>query len=177
MLVARPFGIVGELIAVMVASAPIVAFRGAGLVVLERQLLYKRIATAETVETIVYYTWTIITVAIGWGLWGLATATAARAVVGTVCVVALSPTRVVRPRFNLRRMRAMLAIGVRVQAVDVVVSLRDQVLVLGAAAIGSVSIVAYWGLVLRALQAPGIALCVAHAGVLPGDVANAVCWR
>src|SRR5204862_4415973 len=62
-----PFGVVGELIAVMVASAPISAFRGAGTVVLERRLLYKRLATAETAETIVYYAWTIVTVVIGWG--------------------------------------------------------------------------------------------------------------
>ena len=151
-----PFGLVGQLTLVMVASAPISAFRGAGAVVLERQLLYKRIATAETAEMIVYYGWTIVTVAIGWGLWGLATATVARAIVGTAFVVALSPTGIVWPRFDRRRIRAMLGIGVRVQAVDFVVSLRDQVLVLGTAAVGSVSIVAYWGLVLRALQAPGM---------------------
>ena len=157
-LAALPFGVVGELIVVMVASAPIVAFRGAGLVVLERQLLYKRIATAETAEAIVYYAWTIVTVAIGWGLWGLATATVARSIVGTAFVVALSPTGIVRPRFDRRRIRAMFGIGVRVQAVDVVVSLRDQILVLGTAAVASVSVVAYWGLVLRALQAPGMLL-------------------
>ena len=52
----------------------------------------------------------------------------------------------------------MLGIGVRVQAVDFVVSLRDQILVLGTAAVGSVSIVAYWGLVLRVLQAPAMLL-------------------
>jgi O-antigen/teichoic acid export membrane protein len=157
-LVALPFGLVGELIAVMVASVPILAFRGAGLVVLERQLLYKRIATAETAETIVYYAWTIVTVAVGWGLWGLATATVVRTIVGTVFIVALSPTGIVGPRFDRRRIRAMIGIGVRVQAVDVTVSLRDQILVLGTAAVGSVSVVAYWGLVLRALQAPGMLL-------------------
>ena len=48
----------------------------------------------------------------------------------------------------------MLEIGLRVQAVDFVVAFRDQILVLGTAAIGSVSIVAYWSLILRALQAP-----------------------
>ncbi len=153
-LATRPFGLVGQLTAVMVVSAPIVAFRGAGLVVLERQLLYKRIATAETAEMVVYYAWTIGTVAIGWGLWGLATATVARAIVGTGFIVALTPTGFVWPRFDRRRIRSMLGIGVRVQAVDFVALLRDQILVLGTAAIGSVSIVAYWGLVLRALQAP-----------------------
>ena len=153
-LATRPFGLVGQLTAVMVVSAPIIAFRGAGLVVLERQLLYKRIATAETAETVVYYVWTVVTVAIGWGLWGLATATVARAIVGTALVVALTPTGIVWPRYDRRRIRAMLGIGLRVQAVDFVVAVRDQILVLGTAAIGSVSIVAYWGLILRALQAP-----------------------
>ncbi len=153
-LATRPFGLIGQLTAVMVVSAPIIAFRGAGLVVLERQLLYKRIATAETAEMLVYYAWTIVTVAIGWGLWGLATATVARSIVGTAFIVALAPTGVVWPRYDRRRIRAMLGIGVRVQAVDFVELLRDQILVLGTAAIGSVSIVAYWSLVLRALQAP-----------------------
>jgi O-antigen/teichoic acid export membrane protein len=49
-----PFGLVGQLTAVMVLSAPIVAFGGAGLVVLERQLLYNRISTAETAQMVVY---------------------------------------------------------------------------------------------------------------------------
>ena len=103
---------------------------------------------------VVYYAWTIVTVAIGWGLWGLATATVARSIVGTAFIVALAPTGVVWPRYDRRRIRAMLGIGLRVQAVDFVAALRDQILVLGTAAIGSVSIVAYWSLVLRALQAP-----------------------
>ncbi len=157
-LVTLPLGLVGQLTAVMVASAPITAFRGAALVVLERQLLYKRIATAETAETVVYFVWTVVTVAVGWGLWGLATATVARSIVGTAFIVRLAPTGIVWPRYDRRRIRALLGIGVRVQAVDFVVALRDQVLVIGTAVIGSVSIVAYWGLVLRALQAPGLLL-------------------
>jgi O-antigen/teichoic acid export membrane protein len=153
-LATQPFGLVGQLTAVMVLSAPIIGFRGAALIVLERQLLYKRIATAETAELLIFYIWTIGTVAAGWGLWGLATATVARAVVGTAVTVSVAPTGVVWPRFDRRRIRAMLGIGARVQAVDFVALIRDQILVLGTAAIGSVSIVAYWGLVLRALQAP-----------------------
>ena len=153
-LATRPFGLVGQLTAVMVVSAPIIAFRGAGLVVLERQLLYKRIATAETAEMVVYYVWTVVTVVIGWGLWGLATATVARAIAGTALIVGLTPMGVIWPRFDRPRIRALLGIGLRVQAVDFVFALRDQILVLGAAAFGSVSIVAYWGLILRALQAP-----------------------
>ena len=154
-LVTRPFGLVGQLTAVMVADRPNRRlWRRCCGVVLERQLLYKRIATVETAQMVVYYAWTVVTVAIGWGLWGLATATVARAIVGTALNVALAPTGVVWPRYDRRRIRTMLEIGLRVQAVEFVVALRDQTLVLGTAAIGSVSIVAYWSLVLRALQAP-----------------------
>ena len=153
-----PFGLVGRLTAVMVAAAPITAFRGAGAIVLERQLLYRRLATAETVEMMVYSAWTIVTVAIGWGVWGLATATVVRSLVGTALIVALAPIGVVWPRYDRQRIRAILGIGVRVQAGDFVTALRDQILVLGTAAVGSVSIVAYWSIVVRALQAPGMLL-------------------
>lgn len=157
-LVTLPFGLVGQLTAVMVASAPITAFRGAGAVVLERQLLYKRLATAETAEMLVYYTWTIVTVAIGWGVWGLATATVVRSMVGTACIVGFAPVGVVWPRYDLHRIRGLLGMGLRVQAVEFATALRDQMLVLGAAALGSVSVVAYWSLVLRVLQAPSMLL-------------------
>ena len=52
-----PFGRVGEITAVMVAVTPISAFRGAGVVTIERQLLYRKLATAETSELLVYYGW------------------------------------------------------------------------------------------------------------------------
>jgi O-antigen/teichoic acid export membrane protein/SAM-dependent methyltransferase len=151
---ALPLGLAGQLIAVMVMTAPITAFRGAAAVTMERQLLYKRLTSAETAETIVYYAWTIVTVAVGWGLWGLATATVARSIVGTTCLLVLSPTGIVWPRYDWARMRGLLGIGIRVQAIDFIIATRDQILVLGAAFVGSVSIVAYWGLVMRVLQAP-----------------------
>jgi O-antigen/teichoic acid export membrane protein len=156
--VALPFGPVGALIAIMIAGLPFSAFRGAGLIVLERQLLYKRLSTAETAESVAYYGWTIVAVAIGWGVWGLATAIFVRSLVGAAFIVALSPAGLVWPRFDRGRMRAIVGIGSRVQASEFVAALRDQIVVLGAAAVGSVSTVAYWGIVLRALQAPGMLL-------------------
>ena len=150
----EPFGLIGHLTAVMVLSALVTAVAGASAVVLERQLLYKPIAVADTAAIVTFYGWTVVTVALGWGLWGLATATLARAVVWTAAILTLAPTRIVLPRFDRRRIRAMLDMGLRVQAVELVTALRDQFLVLGTAAIGSISIVAYWSLVLRALQAP-----------------------
>ena len=149
-----PFGRVGEITAVMVAVTPISAFRGAGVVTIERQLLYRKLATAETSELLVYYGWSVATVALGWGLWGLATAVVVRTLVGTAVIVWLAPTRFIWPSFERARARALLGIGGRVQAVEVVSALKDQVLITGAAALGGLSVVAYYNVVLRVLQAP-----------------------
>jgi O-antigen/teichoic acid export membrane protein len=155
-MITAPFGIVGEITAVMVLVSPITAFRGAGVVVLERSLVYQKLASAEMAELVVYYIWTVVTVILGWGVWGLATAVVARSIVGTTLIVFLAPTGIVWPRFDRRRTRALLGIGMRVQAVEVVAATRDQVLVLATASIGGVNIVAFWSIVLRILQAPGM---------------------
>ena len=157
-LAALPLGTLGEVTAVMVAAAPIAAFRGPGAVVLERDLQYRKLTTAETAEMFAYYGWTIVTVFIGWGIWGLATATVVRALVGTTLIVALAPGGIVWPRYNHQRARALLGIGVRVQAVEFVAALRDQVILLVTAVVGSLSIVAYWSVVLRLLFAPQMLL-------------------
>ena len=153
-----PFGLIGRVTLVMVAAAPITAFKGAGVVTLERELKYRQLAKAETAEMFAYYSWTVATVAIGWGVWGLASATVVRAIVGASCIVALTPGGVIWPRFERARARSLLGIGVRVQAVEVIGAVRDQIVTLGTAAIGGLSVVAYWNVLLRVLQAPGMLL-------------------
>ena len=153
-----PFGQLGRVTAVMLTVAPVIAFRGAGLVAIERRLLYKKLATAETSELVVYYAWTIAAVAAGWGVWGLATATVARSLVGTAIIVWLAPTRFVWPRFERARARALLGLGVRVQAVELLSAVRDQVLMGVTAAIGGLAVVAYYNVILRAIQVPGLLL-------------------
>ena len=157
-LAALPFGRVGQVTAVMVAVAPITAFRGAGIVVIERQLLYRKLATAETSELFVYYAWTVGTVLLGWGVWGLATATVIRSLVGTVMIVWLAPTPFLWPRFERARSRALLGMGVRIQAVELLSAVRDQVLVTAAAALGGLAVVAYYNVIVRVLQVPGLLL-------------------
>ena len=149
-----PFGRVGEITAVMVAVTPISAFRGAGVVTIERQLLYRKLATAETFELLVYYVWSVAAVWVGWGVWGLATAVVARTIVGTAVIIWLAPTRFIWPSFERARARALLGMGGRVQAVEVVSALKDQVLITGTAALGGLAVVAYYNVVLRVLQAP-----------------------
>jgi O-antigen/teichoic acid export membrane protein len=105
---ALAFGEVGRVTAVMLLALPIVAFRTPAVVLLERQLRYRAITLTDTADTLTYYAWGLATLALGWGVWGIATAMIARALAGTFVIVALAPRRVIAPRFSWSRSRHML---------------------------------------------------------------------
>ena len=81
-----------------------------------------------------------------------------RSLVGTVVIVWLAPTPFLWPRFERARARALLGMGMRVQAVELLSAVRDQVLVIGAAALGGLVVVAYYNVIVRVLQVPGLLL-------------------
>src|SRR5207248_929994 len=62
---AAPFGHDGLVVAAMVASLPILALRTPSVIVLERDLQYRVIATADVVEALAYYLWALGAVAAG----------------------------------------------------------------------------------------------------------------
>jgi O-antigen/teichoic acid export membrane protein len=157
-LIASPFGTTGGVIAIMAVSLPIMAFRTPGLIKLERQLSYRPLMVVEVVETTAYYGWAITSVALGAGVWGLASGAIARAVVGSVIMVTVSGTGVVRPRMHWDRLKRLLGFGLRYQAVGVVDFGRSQGLNVGIAALGSLSTLGLWTLGLRVLQVPGLLL-------------------
>ena len=69
--------------AIMVIALPLTAIRAPAVVMLERQLRYKPFALVDFIETIVYYVWAIALISVGWGVWGLASASGIRALVGS----------------------------------------------------------------------------------------------
>ena len=138
----------------MVWSLPITAFRVPSAAVLERRLAYSRIVTAEVIEVLCFQAWTIVTVLIGWGVWGLASAVICRAVVGTIAMVVLSKERYIRPRFDLERAKRLLGFGLRVQGVELIFACRDQGINISAAALGGLSVLGLWSMAYRALQFP-----------------------
>jgi polysaccharide transporter, PST family len=153
-LVTLPFGEVGRLTALMVWAIPLAAFEVPASVVLERELAYGRIVAADVVEYLSYQGWTICTIVIGWGVWGLASATIFRAVVGAVAIMALSPVKLVRPRFARERARRLLRLGLRIQAVELVDAIALQGINSGTAALGGLSTLGLWTMAYRALQVP-----------------------
>lgn len=147
-------GGIGEVTAVMVVSLPVIALRVPALITLERDLAFGPIAIVEAVEVGVYYVWAIATVVAGFGVWGLATASVVKAVTGTSLLVSRSPRGALKPLFSLRRIRPLLAFGLRFQAVTLAHTIRDQGVNLGTTAIAGPAMLGLWTLASRVLQLP-----------------------
>lgn len=163
-----PFGEIGQVTALMLITLPFTAIRSPGTIILERQLNYKPLALIEVVETIAYYAWAIVTVRIGWGVWGLASATIVRALVGSVAFLAMVPAARLLPIPSWTRVRVLLGFGFRYQAVGVTILLRDQGINAVVAAVAGVSALGVWSIALRILQVPLLFLASLWRVSFPG---------
>jgi O-antigen/teichoic acid export membrane protein len=155
--VALSFGAAGAVPALMLVALPLETLRVPGVIVLERELDYRRVACADIVEAVVQYGWAIGAVAVGWGVWGLASAAVVRTLAGSVTMTWLAPCGLVRPRLSWREVRPLLGFGVRIQGANLVMIAREAALNAGIAAIGGVAALGVWALAVRVMQVPMIA--------------------
>jgi O-antigen/teichoic acid export membrane protein len=151
---ATPFGLVGWITAVMVASTPLIALQLPGRILLERALLFRRLVVVEVSEAVCYFAWAIGTVLAGFGVWGLATATVVRAAAGAAAMAWACPEGLVRPRLSFRLIKPLLGFGLRFQAVDATWLLRDLTLNAAVASFCGVSSLGLWTLAKRIMEAP-----------------------
>jgi O-antigen/teichoic acid export membrane protein len=149
-----PFGEVGRVTGVMLLSLPFTALRAPPMILLERHLSYRPIAVAEVTENIVYYGWAVASVLIGFGVWGLASATVARAAVGSIALLILAPAGLVAPLASWGKLRGLFGFGLRYQAVGVAGLARDQAVNAGTAAIAGVAVLGLWSVAYSVLQVP-----------------------
>ncbi|WRZ94800.1 oligosaccharide flippase family protein [Streptomyces sp. NBC_01007] len=156
--VAVPLGRVGWVTAVMVASMPFVALQFPGRILLERALLYRRLVAVEMSQVLCFQGWAIGTVAAGFGVWGLATATVVRALTGAVVMAFVCPAGLVRPRPTFGLIKPLVGFGLRFQAVNATWLLRDQTLNLCIAAVGGVTQLGLWALAKRLMEVPYLIL-------------------
>jgi O-antigen/teichoic acid export membrane protein len=164
---AATFGREGLVVAAMAASLPIAILRMPSLVVLERRLQYRVVATADVLEAISYYAWAIGAVALGLGVWGLATAVVVRAVVGSATVLAIGPLGPIRPRWSWSHVRPLLGFGLKYQATGVLQIVQQQGLNIGIAAVAGVSVLGVWSLAWRVLQVPVLLFISVNRVVFP----------
>jgi O-antigen/teichoic acid export membrane protein len=153
-IVAWPFGTIGEVSALMIASLPLAVLRVPGQVVLERELAFRPLFTVEVGESVIHHAWAIATVAIGWGVWGLASAFVVRAAAGSLIMFVVAPRGLVLPRFSLRDTRGLLAFGMRFQGIGLAVAVREQAINAVTAVLASVSVLGLWTLASRVLRFP-----------------------
>ncbi|MFE9444693.1 oligosaccharide flippase family protein [Streptomyces sp. NPDC006602] len=156
--VAVPLGRVGWVTAVMVASMPFVALQFPGRILLERALLYRRLVAVEMSQVLCFQGWAIGTVAAGFGVWGLATATVVRALTGALVMAFVCPSGLVRPLPAFRLIKPLVGFGLRFQAVNATWLLRDQTLNVCVAALGGVTQLGLWALAKRLMEVPYLVL-------------------
>jgi O-antigen/teichoic acid export membrane protein len=155
------FGRDGLVVAVMLVSLPITSARLPAAIVLERQLLYRPVALVDLVESVSYYVWALAAVALGLGIWGLATAVVAKSIVGVVTMMRVGPVGFVRPRWSWRLVSPLIAFGVKLQATAVVAIARDQGLNVSVASISGLATLGVWSLAYRILQVPTLIVTTA----------------
>lgn len=167
-LIMLPFGTLGRVTTVIVASLPVGAFRAPAYIVYERRMLYRPLAVIDLLETVVFYSWAITTIVLGWGVWGLASAFMVRELVGSLLVLTLLAEGRMLPVPSWRRVRGLLSFGVKVQAVGLLNMLRDQGVNILVAAFGGVAVLGLWGVAWRVLQLPVSLLAALWRVSMPG---------
>jgi len=95
-----------------------------------------------------------VTLALGAGVWGLATASVFRALVGILVLLSVSPVARLAPGYSWQRIKPMLGFGIKFQAVGLVSSGGAQLLNLGIAAVGGFAVLGLWTLAWRIAQIP-----------------------
>jgi O-antigen/teichoic acid export membrane protein len=86
-------------------------------------------------------------------VWGVAGATVFRAIVGAILITKLGPLGFVRPRLSWSRVRPILGFGISVQAVQFVNVVRDQGVNIVTAAVAGFTVLGFWTMAWRLLQA------------------------
>jgi O-antigen/teichoic acid export membrane protein len=138
----------------MMLALPLLAFRAPSSIVYERGLTFTPLLAVEVVEELTYYGWAIASIVLGAGVWGLASASVAKALVGTLVMVRVSRVGRLVPGYSWRRLKPMLGFGVKFQAVELVNTGGAQLLNIGIAGIAGFAALGLWALAWRVAQIP-----------------------
>ena len=155
--IALSFGPEGAVMAVMVAALPIGMLQMPGRVVLARSMRFDRQAVVDFVSQTSFYVFSVVAVALGAGVWGLAIGTVVRAVVEVVTTGALSIGLLLPSLRRWREFGELSRFGLRFQATPLAYIGREQILNAVTAAIAGVAVLGLWSLASRLAQVPTLA--------------------
>ena len=155
--IALSFGPEGAVMALMVAALPIGMLQMPGRVVLARSMRFDRQAVVDFVSQTSFYVFSVVAVALGAGVWGLAVGTVVRAVVEVVTTGALSIGLLLPSLRRWREFGELSRFGLRFQATPLAYIGREQILNAVTAAIAGVAVLGLWSLASRLAQVPTLA--------------------
>jgi O-antigen/teichoic acid export membrane protein len=153
--IALRFGLAGSLAALIVWTLPIVSLQTAGRVVLLRELRFRDIAVIEALSVVVYYTWSVVGVLAGYGVWSLATGMLIRSGTATCAVGLVVGWSLLVP--SLTRYRDVLGVmgfGIRFSLTLLVNTLYEQIKNVVIVLVAGTSTLGLWSLASRILQIP-----------------------
>src|SRR4051794_6683866 len=81
----------GLVTAFMMLALPLMAFRTPAMLLLSRNLAFKKSVWVEVTETAVNLAWSVSAATLGYGAWALASAMVVKTLFGTIVACALSP--------------------------------------------------------------------------------------
>lgn len=148
----------GAVIAVMALSLPAAVLKTPGAILQERHLAYRTLTAIELIQHSSYYVWATVSVALGAGVWGLASAVVVRAVAGAMAMLVFTPEGRMSPHWNWPRVRSQMGFGAGFQGVGLVGMLRGLAFNAGIASIAGISTLGLWSFAFGLLQAPFIVL-------------------
>ena len=153
--IALRFGLAGSLAALIVWTLPIVSLQTAGRVVLLRELRFRDIAAIEALSVVVYYTWSVVGVLAGYGVWSLATGMLIRSGAATCAVGLAVGWSLLVP--SLRRYRDVLGVmgfGIRFSLTLLVNTVYEQIKNVVIVLVAGTPTLGLWSLASRVLQIP-----------------------
>jgi polysaccharide transporter, PST family len=156
-LIALGFGRTGAVTAIMIVSLPITTLQTPGRVVLAREMRFDRQAVIDFSAQTSFYAFSVATVAVGAGVWGLATGSIVRAVVGTFLTASLSVGLLVPSLRGWRGFGPLIRFGLRFQASWLTLVAREQAINAVVAVIAGVTVLGLWTLANRLVQLPILA--------------------
>jgi lipopolysaccharide exporter len=141
-------GAFAQVTAIAFLSLPVLAFRSVPALLLERRLLFGRLAAVEVVETLSFYAFALPAALTGLGAYSLAGAVPVSAIAGTACAMFLQRWSVgINLRFRL--LRPSLGFGAQASALWQLHMLRELGFVVIPVASGGRAVAGYYGLSLR----------------------------
>jgi O-antigen/teichoic acid export membrane protein len=155
--IALDFGRTGAITALMILSLPITTLQAPGRTTLSRAMRYERQLAADSGSQVIAQASTVVAVALGAGVWGLAGGAILRAIVGTVLINRLSTGFQMPSLRGWRGYGGLLRFGVGFQASWYTFIAREQGLNILVAALAGVGALGIWTFTNRIFQLPSLA--------------------